>query len=136
MKRLILGALCSLLIFNSCTSTTQDLGIEELKKQLPTLKDGQALVKVLVNQEDFYKEVVPFNAVVQLLPQSLKISLLHPPTSGNIEMDCIHEGWYLRRPKGFEFKNHTIGEIGGDRVTLMVGKLIKTPQVRGEGYIW
>lgn len=135
MNKAFFGLFVSLWMVTSCSVSNHDLGIDQLKDQLQDVRDGQALVRVFINNQDFYQSVEPFEAVVQTLPQLLKISLLNKKNSSNIEFEGICDSWYQRRPKRFELKNHSIGEIGGDQVVLMIGKLIQQPQLRGDGYI-
>lgn len=135
MKKIIFW-LASLSVFMlSCDdpSSSESAEIANLKQKLPTLEPDQALMKIMVGNQDFYAENLPFKTNVLLLPQSFKVGFLNKAGS-NVEMEMIRDGWFEQKPIDFALTNGTVGESGGDQVIVMIGKLIDKAGLRGEGY--
>lgn len=91
-------------------------------------------MKIMVGNQDFYAEDLPFKTNVLLLPQSFKLGFLNKERS-NVEMEMIRNGWFEQKPITFALANGTMGESGGDQVIVMIGKLIDKTALRGEGYL-
>ncbi len=119
----------------SCTDSgnTEQNEMDVLKEKLPMLKPNQALIKVMVDNEDFYAKQQIFNADVLLLPQLFKAGFMNEEGS-NVEMEMIRHDWFEQKPITFTMTNGTLGESGGDQVILMIGKMIDKLTLRGEGY--
>ena len=124
-----------LVFFISCTSlgSKEQIEIERLKEKFSTLKPNQALVKVLIGNQDFYAEEHFFNAEVQLLPQMLKVGFVSEEGS-NVEMEMARDNWFEQKPITFTLTNGTLEESSGDQVIVMIGKLIDKMALQGEGY--
>jgi len=135
MKRNIFWLVFWSVLVLSCASpnSLEHPEITDLKQKLPTLEPDQALMKVLVGDEDFYAENLPFKTNVLLLPQSLKLGFLNKEGS-NVEMEMIADNWFERKPIAFTLANGTAGESGGDQVIVMIGKLIDKAGLQGKGY--
>lgn len=97
------------------------------------LKADQAIIKVLLDNQDFYSKNLPFKTNIQLLPQLFKLSFTNEEGS-NVEMELIRDNWFEQKPIAFTLANGTLGESGGDQVLLMIGKLTDKLALRGEGY--
>ena len=124
-----------LVLASSCTQPgrTEQPELDQLKAKLPTLKSNQALIKVLVGNQNFYAKQQLFTADVQLLPQLVKAGFTNEEGS-NVEIEMIRGDWFGKTPIAFTMTNGTLGETGGDQVILMIGKLIDKRALRGEGY--
>lgn len=124
-----------LVIVASCTypRNTDQEEIKALKQKLSTFKPHQALIKVMVGNQDFYPKQLPFNTNVQLLPRAVNFSFVNEEES-NVEVELIREGWFEHKPVIFTLTNGTLGEVSRDQVILMIGKLIDKVALRGEGY--
>ena len=127
-------AVC-LVLASSCThpAGTEQPELDRLKEKLSTLKSNQALLKILVGNQDFYAKQQLFTANVQLLPQLVKAGFTNEEGS-NVEIEMIQDDWFAQKPIAFTMTNGTLGETGGDQVILMIGKLIDKLALRGEGY--
>lgn len=104
-----------------------------LKEKLAARKTNQAMIKVLVNDQDFYSKPLPFNSHIQLLPQLLKLSFIDKKGS-RVEMEMISDHWFERNPIEFRLANGNIGESGGDQVIVMIGKLTNKLETQGKAY--
>lgn len=119
----------------SCThsNSSEPAEITTLKQKLPALEPGQALMKIMVGERDFYAENLPFKTNILLLPQSLKLGFLNKEGS-NVEMEMIRDHWYESPPHLFTLADPNAGESGGDQVIVMIGKLVDKASLQGEGY--
>lgn len=97
------------------------------------LSTDQALIKVLLDNQNFYSKKLPFKSNIQLLPQLFKLSFTDKEGS-NVEMELIRDNWFEPKPITFTLTNGALGESGGDQVLLTIGKLTDKLALRGEGY--
>lgn len=128
-------AVCLIIVGSSCTQSgrTEQPELARLKEELSTLKPNQALMKVLVGEQDFYADQPLFTANVQLLPQLIQVGFTNEQGS-NVELEMIQDNWFGQKPVVFTMTNGTLGETQRDQVVLMIGKLIDKRALRGEGY--
>ncbi len=127
-------AVC-LIVVSSCaqSSRTEQPELARLEEKLSALKPNQALVKVLVGNQDFYADQPLFTANVQILPQLIQVGFTNEQGS-NVELEMIQDNWFGQKPIAFTMTNGTLGETQRDQVILMIGKLIDKRALRGEGY--
>lgn len=127
-------AVC-LIVISSCTQSTrtEEPELARLTEKLSTLRPNQALIKILVGNQDFYQGQQPFTANVQLLPQLIQVGFTNAEGS-NVELEMIQNDWFGQKPVTFTMTNGTLGETQRDQVILMIGKLIDKRALRGEGY--
>jgi hypothetical protein len=125
-----------LLFTFSCNNqeNTDQNEINLLKTKLPTLRPNQALIKVMINNKDFYAKESFFETEVELLPQLFKAGFQNKEGS-MVEIEMIRNDWFEQKHTSFKLANKTLGESGGDQVFVMLGKLTDKRALRGEGYL-